>query len=121
MQSRDQLLMSSSASRAEAIAELNDQLRINGNGGQLMISEGVHSLVGANVSELLRALAAFDDFNEDCDPYGERDFGIFQFGGAELMWKIDYYGDAGHRFGSSDPANPDLTWRVLTILLVSEY
>ena len=108
-------------SRAERIARLNDQLRTQGTGGQIMISRGVHALTGGEVSDLLVALAAFDQFDEDNDPYGERDFGLFEFCGAEFMWKIDYYCDADLQIGSSDPANPEVTQRVLTILLATEY
>jgi hypothetical protein len=107
--------------RAERIAQLNDQLRINGSGGQVIITRGVHALTGADVSGLLKALAGFDEFDADSDPHGERDFGVFDFGGSELMWKIDYYSDADLRFGSDDPSNPDVTQRVLTILLAEEY
>ena len=107
--------------RAERIARLNDELRTKGIGGQILITRGVHALTGADVSELLKAIAGFSDFDADSDPHGERDFGMFDFRGAELMWKIDYYSDADLRFGSDDPANPDATQRVLTILLAEEY
>ena len=107
--------------RAEQIARLNDQLRTTGTGGQIVITRGVHSLVGADVTELLKALAAFADFDTDSDPHGERDLGIFDFAGAELLWKIDYYDGGELRFGSNDPANPDITERVLTIMLAEEY
>lgn len=107
--------------RAERIAQLNDELRTRGAGGQVMITRGVHALTGADVSGLLKALAAFDEFDADSDPHGERDFGVFDFAGSELMWKIDYYSDADLRFGSNDPSNPDVTQRVLTILLAEEY
>ena len=107
--------------RAERIARLNDQLRTKGLGGQIMITRGVHALTGADVSELLKVLAAFNEFDADSDPHGERDFGVFDFHGAELMWKVDYYSDADLRFGSDDPANADATQRVLTVLLAEEY
>lgn len=118
-QSRERLL--SDVARSERIAELNDQLRTGGIGGQLMVSRGLQELTGGDISSLLSALAAFDSFDDDSDPYGERDFGLFEFRGAELMWKVDYYGDPEFRFGSSDPANADITWRVLTVLLATEY
>ena len=107
--------------RAERIAQLNDELRVKGHGGQIVITRGVHELTGADVSSLLEALAAFDEFDADGDPHGERDFGVFDFRGRELMFKIDYYSDAEFRWGSNDPANPGATHRVLTVLLAEEY
>jgi hypothetical protein len=107
--------------RAERIAQLNDELRIRGRGGRIVMTRGVHALTGADVAELLRVLAAFDDFDADSDPHGERDFGLIDFAGSELLWKIDYYSDAELRFGSNDPADPFVTERVLTIMLAEEY
>jgi len=107
--------------RAERIACLNDELRVHGRGGQIVITRGVHELTGPDMSDLLRALAAFKDFDADSDPHGERDFGMFDFNGREVMFKIDYYSDAQFQWGSNDPANPDVTERVLTILLPEEY
>lgn len=107
--------------RAERIARLNDQLRTRSIGGRMVMTRGVHALTGADVSELLNALASFSDFDADSDPHGERDFGLFDFAGAELLWKIDYYSDGELRFGSDDPADPFVTQRVLTIMLAEEY
>ncbi len=107
--------------RAERIARLNDQLRTRGVGGRFVMTRGVHALTGADVSGLLEALAAFKDFDADSDPHGERDFGLIDYAGAELLWKIDYYSDAELRFGSDDPADPFVTERVLTVMLAEEY
>ena len=107
--------------RAEAIAQLNDELRKHGSGGQVVITRGVHDLVGVDIPLLMQSLAEFDEFDADGDPHGERDFGIFDFRGRELMWKIDYFSNPELRWGSDDPANPDATHRVLTVLLVEEY
>lgn len=107
--------------RAEQIARLNDELRKHGRGGQIVITRGVHSLVGSDVSGLLLCLANFAEFGPDSDPHGERDFGAFDFRERELLWKIDYYSDAEYRFGSDDPSDPDATHRVLTVLLAEEY
>lgn len=106
--------------RAERIAQLNDTLRKTGTGGQLMITRGVQSLSGFNPTELLTALAAYEDFDATNDPHGERDFGAVDLWGAELLWKVDYY-DLELRFGSDDPADPAVTQRVLTVLLAEEY
>lgn len=106
---------------ADRIAHLNDKLRTTGTGGQILITRGVQDLIGCNVSQLLETLAAFDEFNLENDPYGEHDFGLFDFQGAEIMWKIDYYSKADLRFASDDPANSQVTERVLTLLLADEY
>lgn len=69
---------------------------------------------------LLRQVQTHDSFDPDNDPFGEHDFGRFEFAGAVLYWKIDYY-DRALVWGSPNPANPDVTTRVLTILLAEEY
>jgi hypothetical protein len=62
----------------------------------------------------------FETFNEENDPYGEHDFGVLQIEGQKVYWKIDAY-DQDPRYGSEDPADPELTSRVLTLLLPEEY
>ena len=106
--------------RAESIARLNDELRRTGSGGCIMITRGVRSLPGFNVAELLTALARCSDFDGDNDPHGERDMSSVDHAGAELLWKIDYF-DKTMTWGSDDPANPEVTERVLTIMLAEEY
>ena len=106
--------------RAEAIARLNDQLRKTGTGGTIMITRGVASLSGFDRTALLTALAAYDGFDADNDPHGNRDFGDLTLWGADLLWKIDYY-DADLKFGSDDPADASVTRRALTVMLTSEW
>ena len=62
----------------------------------------------------------FNDFNEGNDPYKEHDFGSFDYNGNKIFWKIDYY-DLNNQYYSENPANPDITNRVLTIMTVYEY
>lgn len=113
------------------ITALNDALRANiTNPGhdRIVMTAGVAALIG-DVSlfccfhkraELLRTVRDFDTFATDNDPHGEHDFGRFAFDGATLYWKIDYY-DRALDYGSDDPADPEVTTRVLTILLADEY
>src|SRR5215203_2131535 len=67
-----------------------------------------------------QAIAAFDAFTSDNDPYGEHDFGAVTVDGQVIFFKIDYY-DADLLHLSPDPANPALTCRVMTIMLADEY
>lgn len=106
--------------RAERIARLNDELRITGLGGRIIVTRGVQSLPQFNSMALIHALRSYDGFDIHNDPHGERDFGDFDHCGAELLWKIDYY-DERLEYRSDDPADPDVTTRVLTILLAAEY
>ena len=106
--------------RAETIAQLNDQLRKTGFGGIVMVTRGVARLPGFDAAALSAALAAYDKFDADNDPHGERDLGDLTLWGADLLWKIDYY-DANLEFGSDDPANASITRRVLTVMLSEDY
>lgn len=106
--------------RAERIARLNDEVRKTGLGGHIVVTQGVRRLPNFDPVALMSALSAFDQFDADNDPHGERDFGDIDFCGAELLWKIDYY-DNDLAWASSDAADPAVTTRVLTIMLAEEY
>ena len=97
---------------------------------------GFRSLPESDQSRVRELIETFDAFDEDNDPYGERDFGcVYQLGDGRwtterprlrddererVFWKLDYY-DRDLRFGSEDAANPVVTRRVLTIMLADEY
>jgi hypothetical protein len=106
--------------RAAIIAELNDKFRATGQGGTVHLTSGVWEQGTAFVAEAVRLVQSFKDFTPENDPYGEHDFGSFAVAGQKIFWKIDYY-DAAMEWGSEDPANPDKTTRVLTIMLAQEY
>ena len=106
--------------RAEAIACLNDKLRKSRRGGHIMVTRGVRSLQGFSATALLAALAAYDSFDGDNDPHGERDFGDVELCGTTLLWKTDYY-DTKLEFASPDPADERQTVRVVTVMRESEY
>lgn len=106
--------------RAEAIALLNDTLRKTGTGGSVMITQNLLRVTGFDPTELAKALADYTGFDADNDPHGERDFGDMTLWGYDLIWKIDYY-DKDLKYGSDDPANPEVTRRVLTVMLASDW
>ena len=102
------------------IAELNDAFRRNLCAGDVYSTRGIHALPISAREEIFRRVRTFDAFGPDNDPYGEHDFGSFEYSGQTIFWKIDCY-DAKLKWGSPDPANPAVTRRVLTILLSEEY
>lgn len=106
--------------RAARIRDLNDALRCKHTGGQVLITAGLQSLGDEAVSRILNAVAAFDGFSEDNDPYGEHDCAVLTVDGRRIIWKIDYY-DKDAVFASPDPTNPELTSRVMTVMLADEY
>ena len=59
-------------------------------------------------------------FSEDNDPHGEHDFGSFEVDGENYFFKLDYY-SPDMEGGSEDPADPEKTTRVLTIMRADEY
>ena len=77
-------------------------------------------IAGFKPTELLAQLAAYDSFDVDNDPHGERDFGDVDVAGTNLLWKIDYY-DKEMKYASPDPADPAVTERVLTVMLPEEW
>ena len=102
------------------IRALNDAFRRSLTGGVLMMTRGVIALGLTRQLRILEAVAAFDAFDSDNDPYGEHDFGALEVEGKRILFKIEYYDRAltGH---SPDPADPSVTTRVLTIMLAEEY
>ena len=103
------------------IAKLNDLLRTTFIGGQIVMTAGIAALPPEVQEDIVTKVRTFNDFSEDNDPYGERDFGAFdQSGVGKIFWKIDYY-DATMTMGSENPADPKQTRRVLTILLAEEW
>jgi hypothetical protein len=106
--------------RAEVIARLNDTLRKKGEGGTIMITQGVKLLTGFDAIALAAGLADYAGFDSDNDPHGERDFGDLTLFGADLLWKIDYY-DLAQQYHSDNPADASITSRVLTVMLASEW
>ena len=59
-------------------------------------------------------------FTKDNDPHGEHDFGSFEIEGETYFFKLDYYA-LDMDGGSEDPADPEKTTRVLTIMRADEY
>ena len=106
--------------KSRRVRVLNDNFRSTFIGGQVFLTAGVASLSLGARARVLIEVQNFAQFTADNDPHGEHDFGSFEVAGEKFFWKIDYH-DTLCEFGSVDPADPDKTTRVLTIMLADEY
>ena len=103
------------------IRELNDAFRTAFAGqGRIFVTAGIAALSPDEQVEIMRRVHGFIVFAPDNDPYAEHDFGSFDYAGKTIFWKIDCY-DRDLNFGSPDPADANVTTRVLTVMLAEEY
>jgi hypothetical protein len=112
--------MSASPEKTARIRELNDRLRRHGIGGRVMITPGIQALGCDGIREVLVAVARFNDFIEDNDPWHEHDCTVLTVNGRRIIFKHDYY-DRSLQWHSPNASDPTVTERVLTIMLAEEY
>ena len=109
-----------SSIKAARIRELNDHLRCKAVGGRIVITRGIEALGPDGVRDVLIAVARFDGFSEDNDPWGEHDCAVLTVEGRRIIFKIDYY-DRDLAYHSPDASDPAVTQRVMTVMLAEEY
>ena len=105
---------------ASSIAKLNDAFRANPILGTTILTSGIRNNSSEDIVCIMNEVRNFNDFDEDNNPHGERDFGTFNFKGKKIFWKIDYY-DRNFEFASPDVADASITNRVLTVMYADEY
>lgn len=102
------------------IKTLNDTFRQTFTGGRVMLTAGINAKSQDDIAKILSEVRNFNHFTKDNDPYNEHDFGSFDYKGNKIFWQIDYY-DLNNQYLSANPADPNITNRVLTIMLAEEY
>lgn len=102
------------------IATLNDNFRRSFINGEVLLSAGIAAMSSEDKANIISMVQNFNDFTPSNDVYGEHDFLSIDYKCNKIFAKIDYY-DLNYEFMSENPANPDITNRVLTILLSCEY
>ena len=107
-------------SNISEIALQNDNFRKHLSQGTLVLTQGIRSNTSEDIKEIITKVRTFDTFDENNDPYGERDFGAFDYKGKRIFWKIDNY-DQEFLYLSPDVSNPRLTNKVLTVMYAEEY
>lgn len=111
-----------------SLAQWNDELRRNlYNPGKhrVQFTIGVVNAIGdttkwLNFRRRKRILRAAYDFEFDANDQSDRDLGYFFADGHTFFFRIAAFDNALDQ-RSPDPANEDITTRVLTIMLESEY
>jgi len=106
--------------KSDRIRVLNDNFRSTFVGGQVVMTQGVNALPIDTKARVILAVQSFSNFTKDNDPHREHDFGNFKVEGETYFFKVDYYA-LDMEAGSEDPADPNVTARVLTIMRADEY
>ncbi len=111
------------------VADLNDQLRkdmFTGNmlkkhnlKNKIVLTPGIAGLNLIDKEKVFASVKYYGNFTKNNNPWGEKDFGSFNFKKETFNWKIDYY-DNDMKYHSPDKTNPDKTVRVLTIMKAEE-
>ena len=81
---------------------------------RLMLTEGVRCFSPEDILLILTEIRLYNKFDESNDPYGEHDFGSFDYQDETIFWKFDYYDDDFEYFKENGN-------RVLTVMLKHEY
>lgn len=81
---------------------------------KLMLTEGVRCFPPEVILLILTEIRLYNKFDESNDPYGEHDFGSFDYQDETILWKFDYYDDDFEYFKENGN-------RVLTVMLKHEY
>ena len=102
------------------IKTLNDNFRKTFIGGRVMLTSGIRAKTQDEIAEILEKVRSFDNFTTANDPYGEHEFGSFDYKGQKIFFKIDYY-DKNLQYLSEDPADDSKTIRTLTIMLAEDW
>lgn len=108
------------AARKARIRELNDTLRTTGLGGQTFLTDNLCQRGADFVDKACKAVREFRKFNRNNDPDEEHDCATLKVEGKTVIFKLSYY-DLDMRFLSSDPSNPNVTKRVITIMLAEDW
>ena len=105
---------------AHLVRLMNDRFRQSFIGGSLMMTAGIIALGAAKQGLIFAEIKRFDGFTDDNDPWCEHDFGAIIVVEERIFFKIDYF-NRNREWCSPDPADPEVTERVKTVMLATEY
>jgi Protein of unknown function (DUF3768) len=103
------------ADKCSRIIELNDQFRSTFKGGRVQMTPSVYELDARLRGRAAHVVSRYNKSDDD----SEHDWGVFIFAGYSFEWRIEYRGKDGTGV-SPDPADPEQTFRVLTLYAVDD-
>jgi len=108
--------------KTASIRALNDLLRTQGIGGQVIVVGGLAQMEDDGFRQKVVTAVRKQKIvtGDKDDPYSEHDFGQIVVDGQKFLWKIDYY-DLDYKYASEAPENAKITQRVLSIMFASDY
>ena len=71
--------------KTERIRQLNDQLRRTGQGGAVTVTSGIAALEEGLIARIMLAVATFEAFSPNNDPYGEHDCAGLEVEGHRIL------------------------------------
>ena len=99
------------------IRSINDHFRRNCQA--VNVTSSIHALGPEFFNRALKVVRHYDNFRPSVNPYEDHDCGIFKLDGYQCAWLIETY-NRDMSGPSSDPSNPNITTRLLTIMLAHE-
>lgn len=75
-------------SNISEIALQNDNFRKHLSQGTLVLTQGIRSNTKEDLEAIITKVRTFDTFDENNDPYGERDFGAFDYKGKRYFGRL---------------------------------
>jgi hypothetical protein len=96
--------------RRRKIIELNDLLRTTIKGGRVQMTRDFYEPDARLRGRAPYVMSRYNKFDHE----SEHDRGVFIFAGYAFEWQIEYRGKDGTGV-SPDPADPEETFRVLTL------
>jgi hypothetical protein len=102
------------------VAHLNDELRIYGVGGKIVLTQSIADMEQQDRLAIIQAVREFGAFGNKADPYTEHAFGLLTVNGRRIFWKVEY--DFSDYLRNTTAYGDALVIvRVLTVMLASEY
>ncbi|MCJ8273039.1 MAG: DUF3768 domain-containing protein [Psychrosphaera sp.] len=113
-------MLAGEVAMAKTAALLNDELRVYGVGGNIVLTEAIANLAQQDRLAVIQAVREFDVFGNEFDPYKDRTFGLLTVNGQQIFWKIDYDFTEFLK-GETSALDVSQIARVLTVMLADEY